>query len=49
MLGAIVGFRMRIERIDAKFKLTQNRSAADRNKIFEGNARKVFKRFPANL
>jgi transcriptional regulator len=30
MLGAIVGFEMRVERCDAKFKLGQNRSAADR-------------------
>lgn len=36
MLGAIVGFRMTIERIDAKFKLTQNRSAADRAGVIEG-------------
>ena len=33
MLGAIVGFRLRIERIDAKFKLSQNRSAADRERV----------------
>lgn len=30
MLGAIVGFQMTITGIDAKFKLGQNRSAADR-------------------
>jgi transcriptional regulator len=36
MLGAIVGFRMTIERIDAKFKLTQNRSAADRAGVIDG-------------
>ena len=36
MLGAIVGFRMTIERIDAKFKLTQNRSAADRAGVING-------------
>jgi transcriptional regulator len=30
MLGAIVGFRMTVRRADAKFKLSQNRSAADR-------------------
>ncbi len=40
MLGAIVGFRMRIERIDAKFKLTQNRSAADRNGVIDGLERR---------
>jgi transcriptional regulator len=33
MLGAIVGFRLRIERIDAKFKLSQNRSAEDRERV----------------
>ena len=38
MLGGIVGFRMTIERIDAKFKLTQNRSAADRAGVIEGLA-----------
>ena len=36
MLGAIVGFRMTIERIDAKFKLTQNRGAADRAGVIAG-------------
>jgi transcriptional regulator len=30
MLGAIVGFEMRVERCEAKFKLGQNRSIADR-------------------
>src|SRR5262249_32695905 len=30
MLGAIVGFDMRVERCEAKFKLGQNRSTADR-------------------
>jgi transcriptional regulator len=33
MLGAIVGFRLRVERIDAKFKLSQNRSAEDRERV----------------
>jgi transcriptional regulator len=33
MLGAIVGFRLRIERIDAKFKFSQNRSAEDRDRV----------------
>lgn len=33
MLGAIVGFRVAIERIDAKFKLGQNRIPADRDKV----------------
>jgi predicted FMN-binding regulatory protein PaiB len=30
MLGVIVGFEMRVERCEAKFKLGQNRSIADR-------------------
>lgn len=33
MLGAIVGFRIRIRRIDAKFKLSQNRSPEDRARV----------------
>jgi transcriptional regulator len=33
MVGAIVAFRMRIRRIDAKFKLSQNRGAADRARV----------------
>ncbi len=33
MLGAIVGFRIAIGRIDAKFKLGQNRIAADRENV----------------
>jgi len=33
MLGAIVGFRLRVERIDAKFKLSQNRGAEDRERV----------------
>jgi transcriptional regulator len=33
MLGAIVGFRMPVTRIDAKFKLSQNRSAEDRERV----------------
>ena len=36
MLGAIVGFRMEVERIDAKFKLSQNRSGADRAGVISG-------------
>ena len=36
MLGAIVGFRIRIERIDAKFKLSQNRSSEDRAGVVAG-------------
>jgi transcriptional regulator len=33
MLGAIVGFRLTIERIDAKLKLSQNRSPEDRERV----------------
>ena len=33
MIGAIVAFRMTITRIDAKFKLSQNRGAADRERV----------------
>ena len=33
MLEAIVGFRLTIERIDTKFKLSQNRSADDRERV----------------
>jgi transcriptional regulator len=35
MVGAIVAFRMTIERIDAKFKLSQNRSAEDQERVIE--------------
>jgi transcriptional regulator len=35
MLAAIVGFRLRIERIDAKLKLSQNRSVEDRERVIE--------------
>ena len=33
LLGAIVGFRLTIDRIDAKFKFSQNRSADDRELV----------------
>jgi transcriptional regulator len=33
MLGAIVGFRMRVARFDVKFKLSQNRSGDDRLRV----------------
>jgi transcriptional regulator len=33
MLGAIVAFRMPLTRIEAKFKMNQNRSVADRAKV----------------
>ncbi len=36
MIGAIVAFRMTITRIDAKFKLSQNRGAADREGVVAG-------------
>ncbi len=36
MLSAIVGFRFRVRRIDAKFKLSQNRSADDRKRVAAG-------------
>ena len=33
MVGAIVGFRIKIKRIDAKFKLSQNRTPGDRARV----------------
>ena len=36
MLGAIVGFRLTIERIEAKLKLSQNRSPDDRERVIVG-------------
>jgi transcriptional regulator len=33
LVGAIVAFRMRIRRVDAKFKLSQNRTRADRARV----------------
>ena len=33
LLGAVVTFRMRIKRIEAKFKLSQNRSSDDRARV----------------
>lgn len=33
MVAAIVGFRMKIRRLDAKFKLSQNRSDEDRRRV----------------
>lgn len=35
LMGAIVPFRMRIRRIDAKFKLSQNRSSDDRARVID--------------
>jgi len=36
LVGAIVGFRLRIKRLDAKFKLSQNRPASDRERVIAG-------------
>lgn len=36
MVGAIVAFRMRIRRLDVKFKLSQNRSVEDRRRVVAG-------------
>ena len=33
MLGAIVGFEIEVSRIEAKYKLSQNRTGADRKNI----------------
>jgi transcriptional regulator len=33
MVGAIVGFRLKVRRIEAKFKMSQNRSAVDRRRV----------------
>jgi transcriptional regulator len=38
-LRGIVGVEIRIERVDAKAKLSQNRSSADRHGVIEGLAR----------
>jgi transcriptional regulator len=35
MVGAIVGFRFRVRRVEAKFKLSQNRSREDRVRVAE--------------
>ena len=36
MIGAIVAFRMRVKRLEAKFKLSQNRSPQDRRRVAAG-------------
>ena len=36
MVGAIVAFRMRIKRLEGKFKLSQNRSAEDIARVVQG-------------
>ena len=33
MVGSIIGFRIKIKRIDAKFKLSQNRTSDDRARV----------------
>jgi len=33
MVNAIVGFRLKVKRLDAKFKLSQNRSRVDRSRV----------------
>jgi transcriptional regulator len=38
MLSGIVGFRIEIERIEGKFKLSQNRSSADRDRVRAAHA-----------
>lgn len=38
MVGAIVGFRLRIKRLEAKFKLSQNRSADDQRRVADALA-----------
>ena len=36
MVGAIIGFRIRVKRFDAKFKLSQNRTREDRKRVAAG-------------
>ena len=36
MVGAIIGFRIKVQRIDVKLKLSQNRSVEDRNRVAAG-------------
>jgi transcriptional regulator len=38
LVQAIVGFELRVERLDAKFKLSQNRDKADREGVLKGLA-----------
>jgi transcriptional regulator len=35
-VGALVGIEIRINRLDGKFKLSQNKSAGDQARIAEG-------------
>ena len=41
LLGAIVAFEMRVERVEAKLKLGQNRSAQDRQGAIAGLAQEA--------
>jgi transcriptional regulator len=38
MLGAITGFRLRVERLDVKFKMSQNRGRVDRLRVADALA-----------
>jgi transcriptional regulator len=38
MVGAIIGFRIKVKRIDVKLKLTQNRSREDQERVMAGLA-----------
>lgn len=38
MLGGIVGFSIAVERLEAKFKLSQNKSAQDRQSVHDAHA-----------
>jgi transcriptional regulator len=40
MLRGIVGFRFRITRLEGKWKMSQNRDAADRSGVQEGLVRR---------
>ena len=42
MVGAIVGFRLKVKRIEAKFKMSQNRSAEDRERVADALAREPY-------
>jgi predicted FMN-binding regulatory protein PaiB len=42
MVGAIVAFRITIERIEAKFKLSQNRDTEDRKRVAAALRKEAF-------
>ncbi len=42
MVGAIVAFRMRIKRLEGKFKLSQNRTPADTTRVIDGLRREGY-------